>query len=156
MQAADDVELRNCFAIAGGSRLKGFFERHRICAGCVFLAAKGAEAAGGHANIRRIDGAIDVEVRFVAMHPLTHRIRQPANGEDVWGAIQRERVVSIQAFMGEDFVSDGIKPGIVTLKSVALAWVRAGHYLDHTAPKCRKSQWRVGTGFAVYYLAPSR
>src|ERR1700674_1834495 len=78
MQTADDVELRNRFAVARGSRLKRFLEGHGVGAGRVLLPAEGAEAAGGHANIRRIDVAIDVEVRLVAVHALTHAIAPPA------------------------------------------------------------------------------
>jgi hypothetical protein len=71
------------------------------------------------------------------MHALTHGIRQPAYGEDVSGTVERERVVSTQALLGDDFVFDGVESGIVGLKGVAfktmtprrgaLKWVRAGH-----------------------------
>src|SRR5580698_2692814 len=120
MQAANDVELRNRFAVAGGGRLEGFLEGHGVSARRVFLASKGTEAAGGHANIRGIDVAIDVEVRLVAMHALTHGIRQPADGEDVSGAEERERVVSTQTFLGQNFIFDLVKPAVVGLKGMSV------------------------------------
>src|SRR5580704_10019149 len=100
MQAADDVELRNRFAVAGGGRLEGFLEGHRISTGRILLPAKSAEAAGGNTNIRGIDVAIDVEIRLVAMHALTHGIRQPAHSEDISGAVERERIIGTQTFLG--------------------------------------------------------
>src|ERR1700676_61829 len=124
MQTAYDVELRNRFAVAGGSGLEGFFKRHGVSAGRVFLSPESAEAAGGHANIRGIDVAVDVEVGLVAMHALAHGIRQPADGQDVGGAIERESVVGIQTLMGEDFVLDSTKSTVVALKGVALRWLR--------------------------------
>jgi hypothetical protein len=106
----------------------------------VSFSAKRAEAAGSYANIRRIDVAIDVEVRLVAVHALTHRICQPADREDVARAGEREGVVAAQALMGEYFVSDGIKPTVLGLKGMALRCACARHYFDHTAGKCWKSQ----------------
>src|SRR5579864_158390 len=116
MQAADDVELRDRFAVAGGGRLEGFLECHGVSARRVFFPPESAEAACGHANIRRIDVAIYVEESLVAMHALTNRIRQPTDRQDVRGTVEGERVVGIQALLNQDFVSDGIKPGVVTLK----------------------------------------
>ena len=83
MQAADNMEFRNRFAVAGSGSLESFFERHRVGARRVLLAAKGAEPACGHADIRRINVAIDVEVGLVAVHALAHGIRQPADRKDV-------------------------------------------------------------------------
>ena len=87
MQSADNVELGNRFGVAGSGRLESFFQRHGVGAGSIFLASKSAQAASGHANIRRIDMAVDVEVRLVAMHPLANPVGQPADGQDVARAI---------------------------------------------------------------------
>ena len=102
MQPADDVKFGDRFAVARGGGLEGFVERHRIRAGRIFLPSEGAKAAGGHANIRRIDVAIDVEISLVAMHALAHGIRQPAYGEDVRRTVECERVVLGQPFSSED------------------------------------------------------
>ncbi len=72
MQAADDVKLGDGFGVSGGCGFEGFFERHGVGAGRVLLAAKGTETAGGHAYVRRIDVAVDVEVGAVAVHALAH------------------------------------------------------------------------------------
>src|ERR1035438_5606894 len=83
VQAADDVKLRNRFAVAGSSGVPDFFQRHGVGAGGVLLAAKGAQAAGGHANIGVIDMAVNVEVGDVAVHPLANGGGQPDNRQNV-------------------------------------------------------------------------
>jgi len=79
------------------------------------------------------------------MHALTHTVRQPADGQDISGAVKGERIVAVQTLMGKDFIFDGIKPMIVTIKTMArkrlaLQWLHAWHCFDHTAPMRRKSQ----------------
>ena len=133
MQPADDVKLGHRFGVAGSRGLEGLFERHRVGAGSVFLAAEGAQAAGRHANVGRIDMAIDVEVRLVAVHALADLIRQPADGEDVAGAVERESVVVGQAFAGQHLVVNGLEAGVVGLE-----WMHAGASLDDNAGR-RKS-----------------
>ena len=118
MQAADDVELGDRLGVSGGRGLEGFFERHGVGAGRVLLAAEGAQAAGGHADVGRIDVAVDVEVRLVAVHALAHVVGQPAHGEDVAGAIEGEGVVGGKALAGEHFVVDGVQARVVSLKRV--------------------------------------
>ena len=83
MQAADDVELGDCFGVAGGRRLPGLFESHGVAGRVALLAAKGAELAGRHADVGGVDVAIDVEVGHVAVHPLAHVVGQPADGQHV-------------------------------------------------------------------------
>ena len=83
MQAADDVELGDRFGVSGGGRLQRLFQRHGVGAGRILLAAEGAEPAGRDAHVRRIDMAVDVEVRLVAMHPLAHEVGHPAHGQNV-------------------------------------------------------------------------
>ena len=124
MQAADDVKLGDRFRVAGGRRLKGLFQRHGVGAGRIFLASERAQAAGGDADVRRIDVAVDVEVRGVAVHPLAHPVGQPADGENVAGAVKGESVGLVQALSGQDFVLDRMETGVVGLK-----WMRAGHRL---------------------------
>ena len=74
MKAADDVELRNGLGIAGSGRLKGFFERHGVGAGGIFLSTKRTQPASSHTHIRGIDVAIDVEISSVAMQPLAYGV----------------------------------------------------------------------------------
>jgi len=59
-------------------------------------AAKGAQAAVGHAYVGRIDMAVHVEVGDVAMHPLAHMVGQPADGQDVTGAIERYAISKVR------------------------------------------------------------
>ena len=90
MQSTDDVELGDRLGVSGGCGFESFFQRHGVSAGRIFLASEGAEAAGGDADVGRIDVAIDVEVGLIAMHALANVVRQPADGEDVAGAVERE------------------------------------------------------------------
>ena len=45
--------------------------------------------------------AIDVEVGDVAVHALADVVGQPADGENVAGAVERERVVGGEALAGQ-------------------------------------------------------
>ncbi len=93
MKATNNVKFRDGLAVAGRGRLERLFEGHRVGAGRVFLASKSTQAARCYADVGWIDMAIDVEVSLVAVHALTHRIRQPTNRKDVRGTIEREGVV---------------------------------------------------------------
>ena len=117
---------------------KGLFQRHGVGAGRIFLAAEGAQAAGRHADVRRIDVAIDVEVGLVAVHALAHEIRHPSHGENVAGAVKRERVGGIEPLAGHDFVVDRPQARIVRLKSVG-SRVRTSHCFDDIAGAVRAS-----------------
>ena len=123
MQSADDVEFRDRLGVSRGRGFECFVERHRVSAGRVFLSSKGAEAAGGHANIRGIDMAVDVEVRLVAVHALTHQVGHPAHGENVAGAVQGQCVIDIEALPCQHFVVDRAEPCVVRLKGMRLEGV---------------------------------
>ena len=83
--------------VTGGRGLEGFFERHGVGAGRIFLASKRTQAAGGHANVGRIQVAVDVEVRLVAMHAFADVVGQPAHRQNVTAAIERESIFRSKA-----------------------------------------------------------
>ncbi len=116
MQASDNVELGHGFGVAGSGGLPDLLQRHGVGAGPVFLAAKGAEAAGGYADIRGIDVPVDVEVSHVPMHALAHMIRQPANGQDVGRTVKGQCVIAVEALSGQDFVGNGAEARVVRLE----------------------------------------
>ena len=118
MQSADDVEFGDGLGVSGGCGLESFFQRHGVGAGRVFLAAEGAQTAGGHADVGRIDVAVDVEVGLVAVHAFAHVVGQPADGEDVAGAVEREGVLLAEAFAGQHFLLDGVQARVVGLERV--------------------------------------
>ena len=78
MQAADNVKLCHGFRQALSSGGEGFFQRHGVGAGRVFLAAKRAQPARGHAHVGRIDVPVHVEVRDIAVHLFADIVGQPA------------------------------------------------------------------------------
>src|SRR5467141_479099 len=98
------MEFRRAFAHALVGALVNLFERKRICAGRVGIAPKGAQLAMRDAYVGRIDVAIDVEKTGIAITLLADGIREPAEGEQVGGAIEREAVVKAQALASEDLV----------------------------------------------------
>ena len=75
MQTSHDVELGNRFRVARSGRLESLFQGHGVSARRVFLAAKSAQPAGGNADIRGINMAIDVEISLVAVQKLASVIR---------------------------------------------------------------------------------
>ena len=83
VQAADDMELRDGFRIAGGGGFPCLIEGHGVAGGVALFAAEGAELAGRDAHVGGVDVAIDVEVGHVAMHPLAHMVGQPTHGKHV-------------------------------------------------------------------------
>ena len=80
MQAADDVELGDGFAIAVAGLLPHLLERHRIGLGIANPLAEGAELATGHAHVGGIDVAVDVEKSAVAVQALADEVGHPAHG----------------------------------------------------------------------------
>ena len=83
MQAADDVELGDCFRVAGRGGLPRFFERHGVAGRIALLASERAELAGGHAHVGGIDVPVDVEVGHVAVHALANMIGQPSYSQHI-------------------------------------------------------------------------
>ena len=102
MESADNVEFSDRFGIAGGRSLESFFQRHGICARSIFLASKSTETASSYANVGGIDVAVHVEVSNVAMHPLAHMVRQPANGQNIVGAISSDRILKVEPLPRKD------------------------------------------------------
>ncbi len=63
---------------------------------------------------------VDVEVGGVAVQPLANVIGQPADRQDIAGAIERQRVVGREPLLRHDFVVDGSQAGVVGLERVKL------------------------------------
>src|ERR1019366_2907037 len=120
VQAADDVKLRDRFGVTGSSGVPDFVQRHGVGARGILLAAEGAQAAGGHANIGVVNVAVDVEVGDVPVHPLANVVRQPADRQDVTGAVKRQRVAARQALVRHHFVMNGRQARVVSLKGMNL------------------------------------
>src|SRR5690348_11597078 len=127
MQPADDVKFSNRFGISRSCSLEGLLQRHRIGTRRIFLASESAQAARCYADIRRIDMAVDVEIRLVAMHPLTHEIGHPAHGEDIARPVKRKRISGIKTHARENFFMDRLQPRIVRLKPVRGRRLRREH-----------------------------
>ena len=93
MQAADDVEFGDRFAPALAGAMPDLFERHRVRLGIAHPLAEGAQPATRHANVGRIDVAVDVEIRGVAVQPLADDVGQVAERQDIAGAVERQAVL---------------------------------------------------------------
>src|SRR5581483_3393288 len=104
MQTAYDVELCDGLGVTRRGGLECLFQRHGVCPGSVLLAAKGAQAAGGNADIGGIDMAIDVEVSLVPVQALANVIRKPADSQNVSSAIKSQSIFLSKALAGKDFL----------------------------------------------------
>src|ERR1700693_2992454 len=101
MQAANHVEFSGAFAHALFSALINFFEGEGIGAGGVVVASKSAQFAVGHAHVGGIDVPVDVEIGDVPVAFFAYVIGQPAHGEEIGRAIQRDAVfLQIYAHVG--------------------------------------------------------
>ena len=67
MEAPNDMKFGDRFGVARGGGLESFFEGHRVGARGVFFSTESAEAAGGYTHVGRINVAIDVEIRRIAV-----------------------------------------------------------------------------------------
>src|SRR3954471_16685028 len=113
MQAADDMKLGYCFTVAGSRGFKCFVEGHRVSPRRILFPSESAQPAGGYANIRRIDMAIDVEISLVAVHSFANVISQPTDCENIASAIQRYPISEVEALACKDFFMDRFKPSVV-------------------------------------------
>ena len=106
MQAADQMELRRSFADTLLGALEDLFERKRVGPRRVRAAAKGAQPTVRHADISRIDVAVDVEIADVAVALLADVVAKPADGQQVWRAIERDAVVKVESLAGQNLVGN--------------------------------------------------
>src|ERR1039458_8624212 len=148
VQAADNVKLRNRFAVAGSSGVPDFFQRHGVGAGGILFAAKGAQAAGGHANIGVIDMAVNVEVGDVAVHPLANVVGQADNLQNVARAVERKSIVSREPLLSHHLVMNWAQARVVGLKGMnflGAGGVRyGGHLFNHTAASSLTTVGQLG------------
>ena len=107
MQSADDVKLGDRFGPASARGLPHLVERHRVRLRIARFLAERAQPAARNADIRRVDVAVHVEVRDVAVQPLADDVRHVAERQDVRRAIQRHAVVEAKPLAGLDFVQNG-------------------------------------------------
>ena len=107
MQPAHNVELGDLFTPALTGRLPNLLQRHRVGIRVPLLFPKSAETATGDAHIRRVDMAVDVEVRHVAMHPLTHGVGHVTQGQHIVGTVQGNGVLVGETNTRLHFFADG-------------------------------------------------
>src|SRR5215468_3751021 len=130
MQPADYMELRDGLRVAGSRRLICFFQRHSVSAWRILLPTDGAQTASRHANIRGIDVAIHVEIRHIAVHPLTHMVGQPAQRQNVCRAVERNRFVKIQSLAGKNLLRNRRQTWVISLEPMPpCSWNSCGHLI---------------------------
>jgi len=113
MQPADNVKLRGAFPHPLRGPLVNLLEGKGVRSGSAGIAAKGAELAMGHANVRRIDVAVDVVIGHVAVPLFAHIIRKPADCQQVGRLVKRKAVVKGQALAPQHLVGDGLQARVV-------------------------------------------
>ena len=118
MQATNDMEFGDRFAVSRGRCLPRLFQRHSVSAGCVFLAPKRAQATGGDTDVRGINVAVDVEVSAISVQALANQIGQPTNGQHIVRTIKRQRFLSAEPLLRLYLFAYRRKARIVSLEAV--------------------------------------
>ena len=116
VQPADDVEFGGTFGMSQAGAMPYLFERHGVGGGILGALAEGAQLAGCHADVGRIDVAVDVEIRDVAVQALAHEVGHVADGEQVGGAVQRQAVVIVEPLAGLHFVEYRQQAAVLKLR----------------------------------------
>ena len=106
MQAADDVELRDGLAVALAGLGDALLDRHVVAAGLVDLLGPRAERAVHPAEVRRVQVAVDVVEREVAVARLADVVGEAAEGEQVARLEEPDAVVEGEPLPGENLVGD--------------------------------------------------
>ena len=96
IRSADNVKFGDGLAVSGSGGFERLIERHGVGAGRIFLAAEGAEAAGGDTDVGGVDVSVDVEIRLVAVHAFANVIGHPAHGENIAGAVESEGIGGVE------------------------------------------------------------
>src|SRR5579885_630167 len=97
MQTADDVKFGDGLAPAAAGRFPDLFQGHGVRLGIAYAFAERAQPATGDAHVGRVDVAVYVEVGDVAADALANQIGEPADAEQIGGAIQGEPVLEAEA-----------------------------------------------------------
>ncbi len=92
MQSANNVEFRRAFANSLFGALINFFEGVSVGARRIRVAAKRAQLAMRHADVGRIDMAIDVEISNVAVFFFAYVVGQPADGEQIRRTVKLDAI----------------------------------------------------------------
>src|SRR5882762_1542942 len=110
VQAAHDVEFQRAFARALFGAGINLFQGEVVRTRRAGVAAKGAELAMSDTYVRRIDVPVDIEISHVAVLFFTHVIRQPANGQQVRRAVQRDAIIDRKPLPGKNFAGNRLQP----------------------------------------------
>ena len=108
MVAADDVHL----AHAVPDHPEDVLDRVLEGAGLAGLSGEVAELAREHADVRRVDVAVDDEVDAGAVPPRLHVVREPAEPEQVIRLEEEHSVVAGETLVRSHLVPDRGQPGI--------------------------------------------
>ena len=119
VQATYDVKFGRAFADALGGALKHFIESpaKSIGTGRVRRAPKGAKLAMGHADVRRIDVAINVVVAEVAVTLFANVIRKPAQRQHVVGLEEGDALRHVETLASQHFGGDRIEAAVADLQT---------------------------------------
>ena len=116
MQSANNMEFRHRLGVSGSRSLESLFQGHGVCARSIFLAPKGAQTAGSHTYVGGVQMAVNVEIRFVPMHPFADIIRHPADRQNVTSTVESNRIGLVEADAGKNLFMNWPKSGIVSLE----------------------------------------
>jgi len=88
----------------------GLLEAHRVRAGHVLLKLrKGAEEARRDAHVRHFDAHVAIEIRAVAVEPLTNAVGELAELEEIAVAEQAQRIVHVESHALANLLADTVE-----------------------------------------------
>src|SRR5579883_1695625 len=112
MQAAHNMKFGHGFRISPACRFPNLFKRHGVAVRIFRFLSKGAKPAACYADIGRIYMPVDVEIRHIAMHSLTHQVGHKAESQNVGAAIHGYAIFKAEALYRFYFFANRPQPGI--------------------------------------------
>src|SRR5215470_17574759 len=98
MQAAHDMKFRRALTDAFVGALIDFLECVSVRAGRVRIATEGTELAVCNADIRRVNVAVDVVIRDIAVFFFADVVGEPPYSEQIRRAVKLDAIVKWEAF----------------------------------------------------------
>src|SRR5918995_34276 len=96
MQASDDMKFGDRFRVAFSSLVPDLFERQRVSFGISYAFAERAQTATCHADIRRVDVPVHIEVRDFSMQTFARDVRHVSEPQNIGAPKQCDTVIESQ------------------------------------------------------------
>src|SRR5438270_4059691 len=112
MKPANDMELGNRFGVSLSGDLPNLIHRHRVCLRIFCPFAERTQSATGHADVGRVDMAVDVEVGDVSVPAFPLQIRHMPQSQNVVAPIHSYAVFEAKTLASFHLLEDPAKAAI--------------------------------------------